>query len=208
MPFLSPRPEREGVRVQREPVANLLLRGAPAATGPHSRAHAERRAGAYPRIPMTTGPSWIMTVSCSAGRKASICGRFRDIEPNKKPAVPKNKTAFPLSLKLRHGGISVYCAGKAGASSNRATNSIEATEEQSMYYSSGNYEAFARPQEAARALTRKSAYIIGSGLAALCGGLLSCVRDGQMKGERVHILEKDRFPAARATAISMRTLAM
>ena len=35
-----------------------------------------------------------------------------------------------------------------------------------MYYSSGNYEAFARPRKP-EGVDRKSAYIIGSGLAAL-----------------------------------------
>ena len=35
-----------------------------------------------------------------------------------------------------------------------------------MYYSSGNYEAFARPKKPAD-VDKKSAYIVGSGLAAL-----------------------------------------
>ena len=35
-----------------------------------------------------------------------------------------------------------------------------------MYYSSGNYEAFARPEKP-KGVERKSAYIIGTGLAAL-----------------------------------------
>ena len=48
-----------------------------------------------------------------------------------------------------------------------------------MYYSSGNYEAFARPKKPVD-VDKKSAYIVGSGLAALSA---SCflVRDGQMK---------------------------
>ena len=60
-----------------------------------------------------------------------------------------------------------------------------------MYYSSGNYEAFARPKKPA-GVDNKSAYIIGSGLAALTA---TCylVRDGQMKGEHVHILEKEKL---------------
>ena len=57
-----------------------------------------------------------------------------------------------------------------------------------MYYSSGNYEAFARPQKP-EGVERKSAYIVGSGLAALTAACY-LVRDGQMKGERIHILEK------------------
>ena len=57
-----------------------------------------------------------------------------------------------------------------------------------MYYSSGNYEAFARPRKP-EGVDHKSAYIVGSGLAALTAACY-LVRDGQMKGEKVHILEK------------------
>ena len=61
-----------------------------------------------------------------------------------------------------------------------------------MFYSSGNYEAFARPQKP-EGVDHKSAYIIGSGLGALS---VACflVRDGQMKGKNIHILEKDSIP--------------
>lgn len=61
-----------------------------------------------------------------------------------------------------------------------------------MYYSSGNYEAFARPKKP-EGVDHKSAYIIGTGLAALS---VACylVRDGQMKGEHIHIFEKDPIP--------------
>lgn len=61
-----------------------------------------------------------------------------------------------------------------------------------MYYSSGNYEAFARPEKP-EGVEHKSAYIIGSGLAALTAACY-LVRDGQMNGERVHILEKEPIP--------------
>lgn len=61
-----------------------------------------------------------------------------------------------------------------------------------MYYSSGNYEAFARPQKPEN-VDQKSAYIVGSGLAALAAACF-LVRDGQMKGDQVHILEKDPIP--------------
>ena len=61
-----------------------------------------------------------------------------------------------------------------------------------MYYSSGNYEAFATPQKP-EGVDAKSAYLIGSGLAALSAACF-LVRDGQMKGEHVHILEKDPIP--------------
>ena len=61
-----------------------------------------------------------------------------------------------------------------------------------MYYSSGNYEAFARPKKP-EGVDNKSAYIVGSGLAALTAACY-LVRDGQMKGEHVHILEKENLP--------------
>ena len=60
-----------------------------------------------------------------------------------------------------------------------------------MYYSSGNYEAFARPKKP-EGVDGKSAYIVGSGLAALTAACY-LVRDGQMKGEHVHILEKEQI---------------
>ena len=61
-----------------------------------------------------------------------------------------------------------------------------------MYYSSGNYEAFATPKKP-EGVDAKSAYLIGSGLAALSAACF-LVRDGRMKGEHVHILEKDPIP--------------
>ena len=61
-----------------------------------------------------------------------------------------------------------------------------------MYYSSGNYEAFARPVKP-EGVDDKSAYIIGSGLGALAAACF-LVRDGQMKGEKIHIIEKDSIP--------------
>lgn len=61
-----------------------------------------------------------------------------------------------------------------------------------MYYASGNYEAFARPRKP-EGVDNKSAYIIGTGLAALTAACY-LVRDGQMKGSNVHIFEKDPIP--------------
>ncbi len=57
-----------------------------------------------------------------------------------------------------------------------------------MYYSAGNYEAFARPEKP-EGVDQKSAYIIGTGLAGLTAAFY-LVRDGQMKGEHIHLLEK------------------
>ena len=56
-----------------------------------------------------------------------------------------------------------------------------------IYYSSGNYEAFAHPEKP-EGVDKKSAYIVGSGLGALAAACF-LVRDGQMKGENIHILE-------------------
>ena len=60
-----------------------------------------------------------------------------------------------------------------------------------MYYSSGTYEAFAHPEKP-EGVEKKSAYIIGTGLAGLTAAFY-LVRDGQMKGSHVHILEKDAW---------------
>ena len=58
-----------------------------------------------------------------------------------------------------------------------------------MYYSSGNYEAFARPQKP-EGVDHKSAYFIGTGLAALSAGCF-LVRDAQMPGSHIHFFERD-----------------
>ena len=52
-----------------------------------------------------------------------------------------------------------------------------------IYYSSGNYEAFARPEKPA-GVDDKNAYIVGSGLAALAAACF-LVRDGQMPGDQI-----------------------
>lgn len=57
-----------------------------------------------------------------------------------------------------------------------------------MYHSNGNYEAFARPKKPA-GVEEKSAYIVGSGLAGLAAAVFM-IRDGQMAGEKIHILEE------------------
>ena len=56
-----------------------------------------------------------------------------------------------------------------------------------MYYSSGNYEAFARPKKP-EGVDNKSAYIVGSGLAALTAACY-LVRDGQMKNKNIHTIQ-------------------
>ena len=58
-----------------------------------------------------------------------------------------------------------------------------------MYYSSGNYEAFARPLKP-EGIEQKSAYFVGTGLAALAAGCF-LVRDAQMPGKNIHFIERD-----------------
>lgn len=57
-----------------------------------------------------------------------------------------------------------------------------------MYYGAGTYEAFARPEKP-EGVDKKYAYIIGTGLAGLSAAFY-LVRDGRMKGEHIHLLEK------------------
>ncbi len=61
-----------------------------------------------------------------------------------------------------------------------------------MYYSNGNYEAFARPEKPAN-VDNKSAYLVGSGLASLAAAVFM-IRDGQMKGSKIHIYEELDLP--------------
>ena len=69
-----------------------------------------------------------------------------------------------------------------------------------MYYSNGNYEAFARPRKPA-GVDQKSAYLAGAGLASLAAACF-LIRDGQMKGERIHILEEGRLPGGACDGIN------
>ena len=57
-----------------------------------------------------------------------------------------------------------------------------------MRYTNGNYEAFARPRKP-KGVDDKSAYIVGGGLAGLATAVF-LIRDGQMKGENIHIFEE------------------
>ena len=58
-----------------------------------------------------------------------------------------------------------------------------------MYYSSGNYEAFARPLKP-EGIEHKRAYFVGTGLAALSAGCF-LVRDAQMPGKNIHFFDRD-----------------
>lgn len=68
-----------------------------------------------------------------------------------------------------------------------------------MYYSAGNYEAFAHPEKPEGA-ERKSAYIVGSGLAGLSAAFYF-VRDGRLQGQHVHVLEKLPIPGGSCDGI-------
>ncbi|MEU5407893.1 oleate hydratase [Nocardia asteroides] len=61
-----------------------------------------------------------------------------------------------------------------------------------MYYSSGNYEAFARPRKPA-GVDGKSAWFVGAGLASLSGAAF-LIRDGQLAGDRITVLERLKLP--------------
>lgn len=61
-----------------------------------------------------------------------------------------------------------------------------------MYYSSGNYEAFARPRKPS-GVEGKTAWFVGAGLAGLAGAAF-LIRDGHMQGHQITLLE--RLPLA------------
>lgn len=69
-----------------------------------------------------------------------------------------------------------------------------------MYYSNGNYEAFARPRKP-QGVENKTAWFVGSGLAALAGAAF-LIRDGQMPGERITILEQQQLPGGALDGIN------
>ncbi|GMA23609.1 hypothetical protein GCM10025864_13680 [Luteimicrobium album] len=71
-----------------------------------------------------------------------------------------------------------------------------------MYYSNGNYEAFARPRKPA-GVDDKSAWLVGAGLASMAAATF-LIRDGQLAGDRITILERLPCPAARSTASGSR----
>ncbi|GEM_PF-4641874 len=50
------------------------------------------------------------------------------------------------------------------------------------YYNSGNYEGFSKPKKT-DGIEKKSAYIIGSGIAALASAVF-LIRDGYMPGDK------------------------
>lgn len=61
-----------------------------------------------------------------------------------------------------------------------------------MQYLSGNYYAFARPRKP-KGADEKTAWFIGSGLASLAGAAF-LIRDGQVAGDKITILEQQDIP--------------
>ncbi len=69
-----------------------------------------------------------------------------------------------------------------------------------MQFTNGNYEAFARPRKP-KGVDQKSAYFVGGGLASLSGAAF-LIRDGQMKGDHIHILEELSLPGGSMDGIN------
>lgn len=61
-----------------------------------------------------------------------------------------------------------------------------------MYHSSSNYEAFARARKP-EGIENKTAWFVGSGLASMAGAAF-LIRDGQMDGSKITILERLAIP--------------
>ncbi|MEY8016240.1 oleate hydratase [Mycobacterium servetii] len=61
-----------------------------------------------------------------------------------------------------------------------------------MYYSSGNYEAFARPRKP-EGVDDKSAWLVGAGLASMSAAAFM-IRDGRFPGTKITILERLGLP--------------
>lgn len=61
-----------------------------------------------------------------------------------------------------------------------------------VYYSSGNFEAFARPRKPV-GVDGKTAWIVGGGLAGLSSAVF-LIRDGHMPGHKITVLERTNLP--------------
>lgn len=98
----------------------------------------------------------------------------------------------PVFCPLEQKDRSAIIISATGTNNSRERRKIRSVMEVKMYYSSGNYEAFARPEKP-EGVDHKSAYLIGSGLASLSAACF-LVRDAQMPGNHIHILEKNAVP--------------
>lgn len=72
-----------------------------------------------------------------------------------------------------------------------------------MYRSNGNYEAFARPIKPSKTEEINQVYLIGSGLASLSAAAF-LIRDGQLPGEKITILEELSIPGGSLDGIDKR----
>lgn len=106
-------------------------------------------------------------------------------------AIAKNKKQKKSQLEKQEQELATYRNTERGS---------EKVNKKGIYYSNGNYEAFARPKKP-EGVDQKSAYLIGSGLASLAAACF-LVRDGQMKGERIHILEAMDVPGGSCDGIN------
>jgi oleate hydratase len=61
-----------------------------------------------------------------------------------------------------------------------------------MYYSSGSYEAFARARKP-EGVEDKAAWFVGAGLASMASAAFM-IRDGQMDGSKITVLERLTLP--------------
>ena len=104
------------------------------------------------------------------------------------------KLAAASALAAGLGAMYYASKKKENGSDKSADNGYRNTERgkyeknsKGIYYTNGNYEAFARPEKP-EGVDNKNAYLVGSGLASLAAACF-LVRDGQMPGSHIHILE-------------------
>ncbi|MEY9931780.1 myosin-crossreactive antigen [Catenulispora sp. GP43] len=74
------------------------------------------------------------------------------------------------------------------------------SEPRTVYYSNGNYEAFARPRKPV-GVEDKTAWFVGAGLASMAAAAF-LIRDGQMPGERITVLERLKLPGGALDGIA------
>ena len=105
----------------------------------------------------------------------------------------KWKVGMASALAVGAGAAAVVAGRKKKSKTLKESNyrnterGKQAKNSKGIYYSSGNYEAFARPEKP-EGIEGKSAYLVGSGLASLAAACF-LVRDARMPGENIHILE-------------------
>ena len=105
----------------------------------------------------------------------------------------KWKVGMASALAVGAGAAAVVAGRKKKSKTLKESNyrnterGKQAKNSKGIYYSSGNYEAFARPEKP-EGIEGKSAYLVGSGLASLAAACF-LVRDARMPGENIHLLE-------------------